>query len=216
MEPPEVPIWGPLTRSMKFGSKKEVRHVIDNEAMTRHFEWHTTHSNTKRLIFRCRNHNEGCNVRIRAINSKRHGHWVISRALNTHTCVSSITSQGHPQLNSRVVVAAIKHLIEKDPDLKVKVIIADIASRYGYMINYKKAWHGKQKALAAVYGDWEESYAFLPMLILALEALTLALFSPLDTKMKRYNRQSQVTNAISDDYFEHSSHLLMVLASVSL
>ncbi|CAL1389977.1 unnamed protein product [Linum trigynum] len=69
-----------------------------------------------------------------------------------------------------MVVVAIKNLIEHDPDLKVKVIIADIASRYGYMINYKKAWHGKQKALAGVFGDWEESYAFLPRLILALEA----------------------------------------------
>ncbi|CAL1356731.1 unnamed protein product [Linum trigynum] len=182
MEPPEVPIWGPLSRFMKgqqFGSKKEVRHTIETEAMTRHFEWHTTHSNTKRLIVRCHNHHEGCNVRIRAINSKRHGHWVISRAVNTHMCVSSITSQGHRQLKSRVVAATIKHLIEQEPDLKVKFIIADIASRYGYMINYKKAWHGKQKALAAVFGDWEESYAFLPKLILALEASNSGtVFSP--------------------------------------
>ncbi|CAL1369401.1 unnamed protein product [Linum trigynum] len=36
MEPPEVPIWAPLTRFMKgqqFGSKKEVRHAIDTEAI---------------------------------------------------------------------------------------------------------------------------------------------------------------------------------------
>ncbi|CAL1395982.1 unnamed protein product [Linum trigynum] len=49
MEPPEVPVWGPLTGFMKgqqFGLKKEVRHAIETEAMTRHFEWHTTHSNT--------------------------------------------------------------------------------------------------------------------------------------------------------------------------
>ncbi|CAL1376661.1 unnamed protein product [Linum trigynum] len=50
MEPLEVPVWGPLTgfmKSQQFGSKKEVRHAIETEAMTRHFEWHTTHSNTK-------------------------------------------------------------------------------------------------------------------------------------------------------------------------
>ncbi|CAL1358437.1 unnamed protein product [Linum trigynum] len=41
MGPPEVPVWGPLTGFMKgqqFGSKKEVRHAIETEAMTRHFE----------------------------------------------------------------------------------------------------------------------------------------------------------------------------------
>ncbi|CAL1354977.1 unnamed protein product [Linum trigynum] len=110
MEPPEVPVWGPLTGFMKgqqFGSKKEVQHAIDTEAITLHFEWHTTHSNTKRLIVRCCNHHEGCNVRIQAINNKRYDHWVISRAVNTHTCVSSITSQGHRQLKSRVVAVAI-------------------------------------------------------------------------------------------------------------
>ncbi|CAL1376821.1 unnamed protein product [Linum trigynum] len=49
--------------------------------------------------------------------------------------------------------------------LKVKTIITDISSRYGYIINYKKAWHVKQKALAAMFDDWEESYAFLPRLM---------------------------------------------------
>ncbi|CAL1359586.1 unnamed protein product [Linum trigynum] len=182
MDPLDVPVWGPLTgftKGQQFATKNEVRHAISTEAMTRSFEWQTTHSDTKRLMGRCKNENEGCKARVRAIKSKRVGHWVISRAVNTHTCVSSITSQGHRQLKSRVVAAAIKHLIEEQPDLKVKTIIAHISSRYGYIINYKKAWHGKQKAMAVVFGDREESYAFLPILILALEVSNPGtIFSP--------------------------------------
>ncbi|CAL1412278.1 unnamed protein product [Linum trigynum] len=90
MELAEVPVWGPLTgftKGQQFGSKKEVRDAIETEAMTRSFDLRTTHSDTKRLIVRCQNQHEGCKARVQAIKSKRVGHWVITHAMNTHTCV---------------------------------------------------------------------------------------------------------------------------------
>ncbi|CAL1400609.1 unnamed protein product [Linum trigynum] len=40
MDPPEVPVWGPLTgftKGQQFATKNEVRHAIATEAMTRSF-----------------------------------------------------------------------------------------------------------------------------------------------------------------------------------
>ncbi|CAL1400382.1 unnamed protein product [Linum trigynum] len=90
MEPPEVPVWGPLTwftKGQQFDMKKEVRHAVDTEAMIQRFEWRTTHSDPKRLIVRCQNQHKGCKARDRAIKSKRVGHWVISPAVNNHMFV---------------------------------------------------------------------------------------------------------------------------------
>ena len=36
-------------------------------------------------------------------------------------------------------------------------------------ITYRRAWGGKQRALAAILGDWDESYAILPRFLYAVQ-----------------------------------------------
>ncbi|RYQ80095.1 hypothetical protein Ahy_Scaffold1g106732 isoform C [Arachis hypogaea] len=60
------------------------------------------------------------------------------------------------------VAEAIRPLVESDPSIKVKSIIAEVQSRFNYTISYRKAWLAKQKSVALVFGDWEESYQALP------------------------------------------------------
>ncbi|RYR73289.1 hypothetical protein Ahy_A02g007649 isoform R [Arachis hypogaea] len=68
----------------------------------------------------------------------------------------------HSKLDSDTVAEAIKPLVETDPSIKVKTIIAKVQSRFNYTISYRKAWLLKQKSIAKVFGDWEESYQALP------------------------------------------------------
>jgi len=48
------------------------------------------------------------------------------------------------------------------------MIVAEIEKEYKITIGYNKAWYAKQKAVADIYGDWKESYAKLPQLLLAM------------------------------------------------
>ncbi|XP_016690573.1 uncharacterized protein [Gossypium hirsutum] len=78
------------------------------------------------------------------------------------------------------VLSAIKHYnIKQSVDYKVIVstptkyvvsdLIVEIRTRYGYCVSYRKAWNGKQKAIAELYGDWDKSYNDLPNLLAAMQ-----------------------------------------------
>ncbi|XP_025627850.1 uncharacterized protein [Arachis hypogaea] len=60
------------------------------------------------------------------------------------------------------VADAIRPLVETDPSIKVKSIIAEVQSRFNYTISYRKASLAKQKSIANVFGGWEDSYQALP------------------------------------------------------
>ncbi|XP_025636537.2 probably inactive leucine-rich repeat receptor-like protein kinase At5g48380 [Arachis hypogaea] len=73
-----------------------------------------------------------------------------------------VISQDHSKLDSDTVAEAIRPLVETDPSIKVKSIIGEVQSRFNYTISYRKAWLAKQKSIAKVFGDWEESFQALP------------------------------------------------------
>ncbi|XP_057760504.1 uncharacterized protein LOC130980875 [Arachis stenosperma] len=67
-------------------------------------------------------------------------------------------SQDHSKLDSDIIAEAIRPLVETDPSIKVKSIIAEVQSRFNYTISYRKAWLTKQKSIANVFGGWKDSY----------------------------------------------------------
>jgi hypothetical protein len=60
-------------------------------------------------------------------------------------------------------------LIEKDPSIKAKIIIAHIRQRFNYTPSYRKAWIAKNMAIEKIYGNWEKSYQELPRWLIALQ-----------------------------------------------
>ncbi|RYR20577.1 hypothetical protein Ahy_B03g065753 [Arachis hypogaea] len=80
----------------------------------------------------------------------------------SHTCTRTRISQDHAKINSDMIAEVIKPLIETDPSLKVKSVIAKVRSKFNYTTNYCKIWLAKQKAIANLYGGWEASYGALP------------------------------------------------------
>ncbi|XP_020980134.1 uncharacterized protein LOC107641069 [Arachis ipaensis] len=67
-----------------------------------------------------------------------------------------------------MVAEAIRPLVETDPSMKVKSIIAEVQSRFNYTISYRKAWLAKQKSIARVFGGWKLSYEALSWWFLAM------------------------------------------------
>ncbi|RYR04988.1 hypothetical protein Ahy_B06g084813 [Arachis hypogaea] len=53
-----------------------------------------------------------------------------------HTCSVGTISQDHSKLDSDTVVKAIKALVESDPSIKVKSIMAEVQARFNYTISY--------------------------------------------------------------------------------
>nr|XP_025607756.1 uncharacterized protein LOC112701177 [Arachis hypogaea] len=89
--------------------------------------------------------------------------WVIRRYNGSHTCTRATISQDHSKLDSATIAEAIKPLVEADPVLKVKSVIAEVQSKFNYTVSYRKAWLAKQKAIEKIFGGWEASYEALPI-----------------------------------------------------
>ncbi|RYQ96622.1 hypothetical protein Ahy_B08g092445 [Arachis hypogaea] len=104
----------------------------------------------------------GCDWLIRASLIRKKGCWEIRRYNGRHTCTIGTISQDHSKLDSDTVAEAIRPLVETDPSIKVKSIIAEVQSRFNYTISYRKAWLAKQKSIAKVFSGWEDSYQALP------------------------------------------------------
>ncbi|CAK8534766.1 unnamed protein product [Lathyrus sativus] len=60
-------------------------------------------------------------------------------------------SQDHRKLDSEIISHNIRELINNNISLKVKVIQAHIAKKYGYRISYRKAWIANIKAIKSLY-----------------------------------------------------------------
>ncbi|XP_061363229.1 uncharacterized protein LOC133306869 [Gastrolobium bilobum] len=53
-------------------------------------------------------------------------------------------------------------MIKSEPSVSISLVQERITAKYGFQVSYRNAWYAKQKTMAIMYGDWEESYAFLP------------------------------------------------------
>ncbi|RYR64991.1 hypothetical protein Ahy_A03g010996 isoform G [Arachis hypogaea] len=107
-------------------------------------------------------------VRVAKTRSSRF--WKFRKYEGPHSCLASLMSQDHAQLDSNVICQHIFPMVHADATICVKVLQGSVESAYGYKVSYKKVWHAKQKAIARIYGDWDESYDQLRRYLNALQA----------------------------------------------
>ncbi|XP_057733717.1 uncharacterized protein LOC130948860 [Arachis stenosperma] len=152
---------GEFRIGMKYSSRKLVVAAIRSYTITRGVDYDVYESEPQTFYAKCKMYGCGCDWLIRASLIRKKGCWEIRRYNGRHTCTMGVISQDHSKLDSDIVAEAIRPLVDTDPSIKVKSIIAEIQSRFNYTISYRKAWLAKQKSIAKVFGDWEESFQAL-------------------------------------------------------
>ncbi|XP_052110119.1 uncharacterized protein LOC127741500 [Arachis duranensis] len=124
--------------------------------------------------FRCReavlqgvkNYSIRRSVEYRVIKSDRLKE--VRRFGGPHNCLASTMSQDHRQLDSSLICRVILPLIQSNPSVSIPVLQGMVQASYHFKPSYIKVWMVKQKAIARIYGDWEESYNKVPKLLQAL------------------------------------------------
>ncbi|XP_015932905.1 uncharacterized protein LOC107459205 [Arachis duranensis] len=91
----------------------------------------------------------------------------------------------HRQLDYHVICARILPLVRADTAVTVKVLQQATEANYGFRPSYRKVWMAKQKAVAQIYGDWEESYAELPRWMLGVQSTMAGTITVLKTSLVR-------------------------------
>ncbi|RYQ83793.1 hypothetical protein Ahy_B10g102643 [Arachis hypogaea] len=122
---------------MKFGSRESVISAIKSYTISRGCDY--------------TGYGTGCDWLIRASLIRKKGCWEIKRYNGKYTCTMVMILQDHAKLDSDTIIDAIRTLVEADPSIKVKSIIAEVQSRFNYTVSYHKAWLAKRKSIAKIF-----------------------------------------------------------------
>ncbi|XP_052114060.1 uncharacterized protein LOC127745421 [Arachis duranensis] len=89
------------------------------------------------------------------------------------------------QNKDEAVLSVKDYSIRADTTVTVKVLQQATEADYGFRPSYRKVWMVKQKAVAQIYGDWEESYAELPCWMLGVQSTMAGTITVLKTSPVR-------------------------------
>ncbi|EPS72098.1 hypothetical protein M569_02660, partial [Genlisea aurea] len=127
------------------------------------YEFRVLESSPTRWVTICYKAREtGCSWRCRAIKGKREGFWYISQLHNAHTCRVGDIGEAHRNLTALFIGNELMDRVRISADISVAVATQHIYATYSYVVPYKKAWYGIQRAFELVHGTWESSIQKLP------------------------------------------------------
>ncbi|XP_015931825.1 uncharacterized protein LOC107458127 [Arachis duranensis] len=163
--------WTGLTEfqiGQSFQSKEEAVLSVKDYSIRRGVEYRVMESDNLKYQGRCKEFGNGCTWLIRIVMRKRKSTWEVRRYNGPHTCMATSISSDHKKLDYHVIYVIIFPLVRADASVSIKVLQEATEATYGFKPSYRKVWLAKQKAVAQIYGDWEESYADLSRWILGV------------------------------------------------
>ncbi|RYQ95588.1 hypothetical protein Ahy_B08g090934 isoform L [Arachis hypogaea] len=86
-----------------------------------------------------------------------------------HTCLATSISSDHRSLDYHVISTYIMPMVRADASVSIKVLLNATAAHFGFRPMYRRVWLAKQRAVAHIYGDWDESYNELPRWVLGVQ-----------------------------------------------
>ncbi|XP_025675666.1 uncharacterized protein [Arachis hypogaea] len=137
---------GEFAVGMKFSCREAVIRAMKDYTIQRGVDYRVYESEPLPFYAKCTQYGSGCDWLIMVSLMSKKYCWVIRRYNGSHTCTRATISQDHSKLDSNTIAEAIKPLVEADPSILVKSIIAEVQSKFNYTVSYRKAWLAKQKA----------------------------------------------------------------------
>ncbi|XP_025652347.1 uncharacterized protein [Arachis hypogaea] len=168
-----------------FQNKDEAVLSVKDYNIRRGVEYRVIESDHLKYHGKYKEFGKGCTWLIRVALRARKGTWEVRRYNGPHTCLATSILSDHRQLDYHVICARILSLVRTDDAVTVKVLQQAIEANYGFRPSYRKVWLAKQKAVAQIYGDWEESYAELPRWMLGVQSTMIGTVTVLKTSPVR-------------------------------
>ncbi|GFY81180.1 hypothetical protein Acr_01g0009890 [Actinidia rufa] len=155
-----------FAKGMVFKDKDAVIRACNWYHVKNNKHYHVVETNKNIWSTRC---SHDCPWKLRACLKKQHGFFEIKQYLGPHTCLHGMESLDHRNINSTFIAHLIKTQVAEDPAWKIASIVENVKNHSGFTVSYKKAWLGRTKAIAMVFGDWDSSYEKLLRFMRTLE-----------------------------------------------
>nr|XP_025678038.1 uncharacterized protein LOC112777869 [Arachis hypogaea] len=132
-------------------------------------EFQVLESDNRKYYGKCKEFGSGCVWLIWVSLRQRKGIWEVKRYNGPHTCLATSISSDHGKLDYHVISAFIMPLIRAYAATSIKVLQNATEAHFGFRLTYRRIWMAKQKAVAQIYGDRDDSYNELPRWVLGLQ-----------------------------------------------
>ncbi|XP_015936663.1 uncharacterized protein LOC107462568 [Arachis duranensis] len=195
-----------------FQSKEEVVLSVKDYSIRRGVEYRVMESDHLKYNRRCKKFGKWCTWMIRITLRQRKSTWKVKRYNGPHTYLATSISSDHRQLDYHVIYVTIFSLVRADASVTIKVLQEAPEATYGFRPSYKKVWMAKQKAVAQIYSDWEESYGELSRWILGVTSTMEGTIALLKTSPIRVGDQRLVSIDDTHLYGRYGGTLLLAIA----
>ena len=98
---------------------------------------------------------------------KLNGPWMVMSYMGPHTCIPFGLQRDGKMMDSNFVASEIVGKLLQNHTARIDELWEIIHTKYNHELSYYKVWEAKQKAIAKIFRDWEESYQRLRKLLLA-------------------------------------------------
>jgi len=136
---------GELKVGDMFRTKEECVRAIKKFHMNNSADFIVKHIDSRRYVIEYRN--ILFKFRLAASHKKKSDSWEIASIDPPHNCIATNVEQDHCKLSAAFICQDILPLVNKDPSVKVSIIISHIRTTYNYTPSYKKAWIARTKAV---------------------------------------------------------------------
>ncbi|XP_015953516.1 uncharacterized protein LOC107477934 [Arachis duranensis] len=153
----------------QFQDKDEALLSVKTYSIRRGVQYKVVESDYRRYVGKCSEFGNGCTWLIRMSLRQRKGIWEVKRYNGPHTCLATSIFSDHRSLDYHVIATFIMPMVRADASVNIKVLLNATAAHFGFRPTYRRVWMAKQKAVAIIYGDWDESYNELPRWVLGVQ-----------------------------------------------
>ncbi|XP_057756557.1 uncharacterized protein LOC130975844 [Arachis stenosperma] len=153
----------------QFPDKDEALLSVKTYSIRRGIQYKVVESDHRWYVGKCSEFGNGCTWLIRLSLRKRKGIWEVKQYNGPHTCLATSISSDHRSLDYHVISAFIMPMVRADASVSIKVLLNATAAHFGFRPTYRRVWMAKQKSIALIYGDWDESYNDLPRWVLGVQ-----------------------------------------------
>ncbi|XP_057755987.1 uncharacterized protein LOC130975178 [Arachis stenosperma] len=157
------------TPSQQFQDKDEAVLSVKTYSIRCGVQYKVVESDYRRYVGKCSEFGNGCTWLIRLSLRQRKGIWEVKWYNGPHTFLATSISSDHMSLDYHVISAFIMPMVRVDASVSIKVLLNATAVHFGFRSTYRRVWLAKQKAVAHIYGDWDESYNELPRWVLGVQ-----------------------------------------------
>ncbi|XP_015962297.1 uncharacterized protein LOC107486259 [Arachis duranensis] len=196
----------------QFQDKDEALLSVKTYSIRRGVQYKVVESDYHRYVGKCSEFGNGCTWLISLSLRQCKGIWEVKRYNGPHTCLATSISSDHRSLDYHVIATFIMPMVRADASVNIKVLLNATTAHFGFRPTYRRVWMAKQKAVAIIYGDWDESYNELPRWVLGVQLTMPGTVAVLRTCPVRVGGQPLVSIDGTHLYGKYGGTLLVAIA----